>query len=135
MTPLPVSPLVTAWLELLRATIPTCPIYLAKAAVGALPPFAVIYPDTGMLSTTRRTLANNGPNELRWQITSVGATPEQTLWVADKTSHAALTGIPVVPGRRVWPTVEEGSQQVQPDHVSIDLFFATAQYLTRSDPA
>ena len=136
MTPLPASPLIQALLSMIRTSVGvTCPIYWGGAAANAAAPYAVVYPDSGMLSPTRRTLANNGPDELRFQITSVGGSPDQAQWVADKTAHAVLTGVPVVAGRRVWPTVEEGSQPLRRDDGSIPLFFATAQYLTRSDPA
>ncbi|MEU6710003.1 hypothetical protein ABZ897_00875 [Nonomuraea sp. NPDC046802] len=136
MTALSAAPLIDALLGMIRMSVGvTCPIYWGGAAVDAAPPYAVVYPDSGMLTPGRRTLANNGPTELRYQITSVGASPAQAQWVADKTRAAVLANVPAIVGRRVWPTVEEGSQPLRRDDVSTNLFFATAQYLTRSDPA
>lgn len=136
IAPLPASPLIQALLAMIRISVGSgCPIHWGGAPQTAAPPFAVVYPDSGVLTAGERTLANNGPNELRFQITSVGQTPDQAQWVADKTSAAVLGGIPTVVGRRVWPTVEEGSQPLRRDDTSTPLFFATAQYLTRSDPA
>ncbi|MFC4006640.1 hypothetical protein ACFOY2_05370 [Nonomuraea purpurea] len=135
MTTLSAAPLIEALLAIIRAPVgEDCRIYWGGAAANAAPPYAVVYPDSGMLTPGRRTLANNGPTELRYQITSVGASPAQAQWVADKTRAAVLAGVPVVVGRRVWPTVEEGSQPLRRDDVSTNLWFATAQYLTRSDP-
>jgi len=133
--PLASSPLITALIVMVQAAVPPeRKIFWAQAAANAVPAYAVMYPDGGLKSAFHRTLANNGPNELRYQITSVGSTPDQAQWMADKVAHALLTAIPVVAGRRVWPTVEEDSQPVRRDEESTGLFFATAQYLTRSDP-
>ncbi|GAA3416216.1 hypothetical protein GCM10018952_44520 [Streptosporangium vulgare] len=135
MTPLPSRPLVGALLTFVQAGIPAaCDIYWAEADAGATPPFAVFYPDSGMKSSFHRTLVNEGPNELRYQVTSVGATPDQAAWMADKVAAVLLGATPTVAGRRVWPAVEEGSQPVRRDDESTGLFIATAQYLTRSDP-
>jgi hypothetical protein len=134
-TPLPSGPLVTALLEMVRAAVPSnCKIYLARAVQGAVPPYAVFYPDTGSKSPFERNVLNDAPRDLRYQVTSVGATPEQAAWVADKVAAALWSGVPTVTGRRVWPVIEEGSQPVRPDDESTGVFLATAQYLTRSDP-
>lgn len=132
---LPSSPLVTALLAMVREAVPAgCDIYLARAEQGAVPPYAVFYPDSGIKSAFHRTIVNDAPRELRYQVTSVGATPEQAAWVADKVSAALWSGVPTVAGRRVWPVIDEASQPVRPDDESTGLFLATAQYLTRSDP-
>lgn len=117
------------------AVPPERKIFWAQAAANAVPAYAVMYPDSGIKSGFNRTLANNGPDELRYQITSVGSTPDHAQWMADKVAYALLTAVPVVSGRRVWPTVEEGSQPVRRDDESTGLFFATAQYVSRSDAA
>lgn len=135
-TPLPSSPLVDALLAMVRAAVTvTCPIYLARAPQGAAPPYAVMYPDTGRKSALERNVLNEAPRDLRYQVTSVGATPEQAAWVADKVAAALWSGVPTVTGRRVWPVIDEGSQPVRPDDTSTGIFLATAQYLSRSDPA
>lgn len=136
MTTLAAAPLINALLAMIRASVgEDCPIYWGGSDPGAVPPYAVVYPDNGMLTPGERSLANDGPTEQRFQITSVGASPAQAQWVADRTRDAVLSGVPSVTGRRVWPTVEEGSQPLRRDDESTDLFFATAQYLTRSDPS
>lgn len=134
-TPLASKPLIEALLAMMRASVGgSCPIYWAQAATNTAPPYAVVYPDSGMKSAFHRGLLNDGPDELRYQVTSVGKSPDQAQWVADKTAYALLTAVPAVAGRRVWPATEEGSQPVRRDDESTGLFFATAQYLTRSDP-
>jgi hypothetical protein len=97
--------------------------------------YNVWYPDTGIKSGLIRNLANDGPDELRYQVTSVGVGPEQAMWAADATSASLAVGVPSVSGRRVWKTVQEGSQPVRRDDTSTGLWYATNQYLTRSDPA
>lgn len=136
MTPLPSRPLVDGLLAAWRTAVPvTLAIHDGQALPDADPPYAVAYFDSGMLSGFHRNLANDGPNELRYQITSVGATRDQAAWVADKMAAAVLGTTPSVSGRRVWPAVEEGSQPVRREDDSTALFYATNQYVTRSDPA
>ncbi|WP_157253210.1 DUF3168 domain-containing protein [Nonomuraea typhae] len=113
----------------------TLTIHDAKAPQDAAPPYAVIFFDTGMKSGFHRNLVNDGPNELRYQVTSVGETRDQAAWVADKMAAAVLGSAPELPGRRIWPAVEEGSQPVRREDESTALFYGTSQYLTRSDPA
>ena len=132
---LPSKPLVEALLAMVRGAVPAaCPIYWAQAAASPGQTYAVFYPDTGTKSGFHRSLTNDGPDELRYQVTAVGKTPEQAAWVADRVAEALLSAVPTVAGRRVWPVIEEGSQPVRRDDESTGLFFATAQYLTRSDP-
>jgi hypothetical protein len=130
------APLVTALVALMQAGVPAArKVYLAEAAAGAVPAYAVVYPDSGMLSGFHRSLTNAGPTELRYQVTCVGSTPEQAAWMADKMTAALLGGVPTVSGRRVWSAVQEGSQPVRRDDESTGLFIAASQWLTRSDPA
>ncbi|MGS2645833.1 hypothetical protein [Streptosporangium sp. G12] len=133
--PLESRSLVKALLAMLNTALgATCPVYWAEAPDARPAKYAVMYPDTGMKSAFHRTLTNNGPDELRYQITSVGTDPEQAMWVADKVAYALLTAVPTVAGRRVWPAIEEDSQPIRRDDASTGLFYATAQYLSRSDP-
>jgi hypothetical protein len=132
--PLTSSPLVDAVLALVRVGVPTtCKIYDGRAPQGAVPPFAAFYFDGSGKSPFERNLLNDAPRDLRYQVTSVGTTPEQARWTADKVYVALLTGVPAVVGRLVWPAIEEGSQPVRPDDESTGLFLATSQYLTRSE--
>ena len=134
--PLDSRPLVKALIAMLENGLGEgCPVHWAGAPQDAVPPFVVIYPDSGMKSGFHRSLTNDGPDELRYQITAVGSGPEQALWAADKAAAALLGGVPSLAGRRVWPAVEESSQPVRRDDESTGVFLATAQYLTRSDPA
>ncbi len=110
-------------------------VFFAGAPHETDPPYAVCYPDVGIKSGFHRTLTNDGPDEMRHQWTSVGAGPEQAMWVADRVSRALLAAVPSVEGRRVWKTVEESVQTVRRDDTSTGLYYVTAQYLTRSDPA
>ncbi|MER7361938.1 hypothetical protein [Nonomuraea wenchangensis] len=124
--------LLAAW----RTSVPvTLGIHDGQAPPDAEPPYAVAYFDTGMKSGFHRNLVNDGPNELRYQVTSVGMTRDQATWVADKMAAAILGTVPAVDGRRVWPAAEEGSQPVRREDDSTALFLVTSQYVTRSDPA
>lgn len=136
MSDLPALPLIQALMALAEDGT-DFPHYLAGAPRDTTAAkYAVWYPDTGIKSGFHRNLANDGPDELRFQITSVGTGPEQAIWVADHSSAALLNSVPpTVSGRRVWKTVEEGSQPVRRDDTSTGLWFATSQYLSRSDAA
>lgn len=137
-TPLDSLPLAQALIaQVTAAATNTFDVYFGGAPhdrTGAKP-YAVCYPDGGIKSSFHRSLTNDGPDELRHSWTSVGAGPEQAAWVADKVATALLAAIPAVTGRRVWRTVEEDTQPMRRDDDSTGLFFVTAQYLTRSDPA
>lgn len=135
-TPLPSLPLVEALLELLRDAVgDEVPVYWAGVPRDVPGPFVVVYPDGGIESPVDRALDDSVPNDLRYQVTSVGLGPEQAAWVADRTATALLTTTPTVAGRRVRKALRESSQPVRRDDDSTGLFFGTAQYLTRSDPA
>lgn len=125
-----------AIVAMLDAALPnSIGIYWGGAPASAEPPYAVMYPDVGMESVVDRALSDDVPNDLRFQITSVGATAEQALLVADKTNAGLLTGLPEVAGRRVRPIRQEASQVVRRADDSTALWLATAQYLARSEPA
>jgi hypothetical protein len=128
--------LVNGLLTMVRAAVPaTCPIYWAQADPDADEPYAVLYPAPAMKSGFHRSLVNAAPTELRYQVTAVGASPDQAAWVADKVAAALLGGVPAVAGQRVWPAVQESAQPVRRDDESLAVFLATSQWLTRSDPA
>lgn len=133
---LPAAPLAAAILAMVRASVPgDCGIYEGGAPVEVDPPFAVFYFDSGRKSPFERTLLNDAPRDLRYQTTSVGATPDQARWVADKVGAALYGGVPSVSGRLVWPVIEESSQPIRRDDESLATYLATAQWLTRSDAA
>lgn len=136
MTQLDSLPLVNAILAMVDAALPsTIGVYWAAAPQGAAPPYAVLYPDTGIESSTDRALSDEVPNDLLFQVTAVGASAAQAALVADKVAAALLANVPTVAGRRVRPIRQEGSQLVRRDDVSTALFIATAQYLARSESA
>jgi hypothetical protein len=121
---------------MVRLGVPaTCNIYEGRSAPNSVPPYAVFYFDSGGKSAFERNVLNDAPRDLRYQVTSVGSTPEQARWVADKVFVPLLTGVPAVAGRLVWPAIEEGSQTVRPDDEATGFFLATSQYLTRSEAA
>ncbi|MFI6299547.1 hypothetical protein ACIBEJ_48690 [Nonomuraea sp. NPDC050790] len=108
-------------------------VFWAQAVPDAARPYAVLYPDVGMESTVDRSLADDVPNDLRFQVTCVGDAAQQAAWLADKVAAILLTTVPAVAGRRVRPIRQEGAQPVRRDDESTALFIATAQYLARSD--
>lgn len=135
-TYLPSSPLAVAILALVRSSVPvTCAIYEGQAPSGAEPPYAVLYFDSGRKSAFERNILNEAPRDLRYQTTCVGSTPEQARWVADKVGAALYGAVPAVPGRLVWPVIEESSQPIRRDDESLAVFIATSQWLTRSEAA
>lgn len=134
-TPLESRPLVLALVAMLDAELPSdVGIYWGGAPQNKQAPYAVLYPDIGMESVQDRALSDDVPNDLRFQITSVGASAEQALFVADKANKALLAGVPSVSGRRVRPIRQEAAQPVRRDDNSTALWLATAQYLVRSEP-
>lgn len=133
-TPLESRPLILAYVDMLETALPTVGIHWAGAPLNGDPPFAVLYPVPGMKSNFHRSLTNAAPTELRFQVTAVGATPEQATWVSDKVATALYAAVPSVAGRRVWPAVQESAQPVRRDDESTALFIATSMWLTRSDP-
>jgi hypothetical protein len=134
-TPLESRPLVLAIVAMLDAALPNeIGLYWGGSPQNRQPPFAVLYPDIGVESTQDRALSDDVPNDLRFQITSVGASAEQALLIADKANTALLTGSPNVSGRRVRPIRQEAAQPVRRDDESTALWLATAQYLARSEP-
>lgn len=133
-TYLPAGPLAEAILAMVRAGVPaTCDIYEGRSAEGAEPPYAVLYFDSSGKSPFERNINNEAPRDLRYQVTAVGATPEQARWMADKVFVPLVAGTPSVTGRTVWPAIQEGSQPAEPEDDSTGLFYATSQWLTRSE--
>ena len=135
-TYLPSSPLAAAILALVRSSVPeTCAIYEGQAPSAAEPPYAVLYFDSGRKSAFERNILNEAPRDLRYQTTCVGSTPEHARWVADKVGAALYGAVPAVPGRLVWPVIEEASQPIRRDDESLTSYLATSQWLTRSEAA
>jgi hypothetical protein len=135
-TPIETSPVIAALLAMVEAALSgNPPLYYADSPRDAEGKYAVLYPDVGRKSQQHRNLLNDGPHELRYQITAIGVGPEQAVWVHDAIAVTLLTNVPVVAGRRCWPASQEAAQQVRRDPQSTDYWVATSQWVTRSDPA
>lgn len=72
-----------------------------------------------------------------FQVTAVGAVPEEAMYIADVARIALLsTPPPAVTGRAVWPLWQTAAQPVQRDDtVQPALYIATSQYVIKSNPA
>lgn len=133
-TPLEPYPLALKILQLLDAGLPeAASAYHGGAPQGAVRPYVVLYFDVSDESSADRTLDDGVPNDLRFQATTVGDSADQALLIAGKADTVLRAMRPSVPGRRVRPIRQEGSQPVRRDDVSTALSIATAQYLARSD--
>jgi hypothetical protein len=67
-----------------------------------------------------------------FQVTCVGPTEEQALWVADK-ARAALHGPLLVAGRASWRPEELGGPPVaRDDDVTLPLYYVPVQYRLKS---
>ncbi|MFB4285701.1 hypothetical protein ACBJ59_61315 [Nonomuraea sp. MTCD27] len=125
---------ITAYRDMLDALLPeAASVYLGGAPDGAPTPYVVLYPDIGTESPVDRALDESVPMDVRWQATSVGVTFGQALLLAGKVDTLTRRNPPAVPGRRIRPVRQEGSQPVRKDEESTGLFFGTAQYLARCD--
>jgi hypothetical protein len=124
--------IITAYRDMLDALLPAAAsVHLGGVPDGTPPPYVALYPDVGTESTADRTLADGVPIDVRWQATSVGATFDQAHLLAGKVDTLTRASVPAVPGRRVRPIRQEGSQPVRRDDESTGLWFATAQYRAR----
>lgn len=105
-----------------------------RAPASASAPYVVLYPDSG---TPEGTLGDRFCDLLMdFQVTAVGRMPEEAMYQADKARIALLGSVPTVTGRTVQPLWQRDSQPVlRDDDVTPPLFYATAQYQLRSEPA
>lgn len=106
--------------------------------LGGAPPsapsnskYVVLYFDPGQ--SVRESLADRRTDfQAMFQVTCVGPTEEQALWVADK-ARAALFGTLTVSGRTSWRPEELGGPPVQrDDDVTPPLYFLPVQYRLQS---
>jgi hypothetical protein len=98
---------------------------------GTQDKYAVLYFDPGQSMT--ESLADARTDfACTFQMTCVGPTEEQALWVADK-ARAALHGQLTVQGRTAWRPEELGGPGVQrDDDVTPPLYFVPVQYRLQS---
>lgn len=129
-----------ALLESNRPPAPVSPgtrlqVYAGGAAIGAAPPYVVLYPDLGWpdgtLGDRHRWLL------LGFQITAVGSTLRQAQWAAGWARGVLLTQQPTVAGRLIHPLwQEEGPPPAaRDDDVNPPLYYQAALYQMRSVPA
>lgn len=96
--------------------------------------YAVLYVGTGR--TSAASLADDRTTlVVPFQVTSVGPTVEQALWVADRVREALAPPL-TVDGRTAWRIDEEGGPPVQRDDgVSPPVYYLPVQYRLKSIPA
>lgn len=123
---------VTAALESAGLTV-----YLGGAPSGVVPtatePFVVLYPQPGRAQVA--SLADDRTNYSGVvQLTCVGLTAEQALWVSDRAT-AALSEVLAVTGRTSWkPEALEGQPVQRDDDVVPPVYYAVARWRLRSIP-
>lgn len=109
---------------------------LAEAASDASPPYVVLHPDPGHGAGG----AIGDPSahfRLDFQLTAVGESAEQALWVSDRACSAVNRAVPAVSGRAPWPVwADERPQPVRRDDtVTPPLFIAVTRWCLRTEPA
>jgi hypothetical protein len=128
--------IITAVQEMLQSLLPDAVTVLVGGVPDGTPrPYVVLYPDIGAESSADRALDESVPMDVRWQATSVGDTAAQALLLAGKVDTLTRRNVPTVPGRRIRPVRQEGSQPIRKDEESTGLVFGTAQYVARCDRA
>ncbi|WP_214327848.1 hypothetical protein [Nonomuraea sediminis] len=108
---------------------------IGGAPADATPPYVALYFPLGDESDADRALNDDVATDVLFQATTVAASPEQALLVAGKAATLLRTMDASLPDRRVRPILQDGSQPVGRDDTSVPVWFVTAQYLARCDPA
>ncbi|MEU5588031.1 hypothetical protein [Streptomyces chrestomyceticus] len=103
----------------------------APSPVPAGGRYAVLYPDPGTVG--RESLADRRTDlAILFQVTCVGPTAVQCLWVAQQVRRALHPPL-AVPGRSTWRPEELGGPPVaRDDDVSPPLYFLPVQYRLQS---
>ena len=109
-------------------------VYLGGAPAAPPDMYAVLYPDPGRASSASLAGERTEFSHIV-QVTCVGATAEQALWVADKV-RSSLDGPLTVAGRRAWQPEDQGGPPVaRDDDLTPPVFFVPVQYLIQSIPS
>lgn len=81
---------------------------------SAQPPYAVLWTDAG--TRMRETLcATSDRADMLVTVTSVGGTPEQARWVAERVYAGLLDQTPVIAGRTVSPITNQVTDMIRRD--------------------
>jgi len=124
----------TAVLSLMRATGVT--VYDGRVPDAPSYPYAVLYPDLGMLTPPMLT---NVSCELTMTlyVHAVGTTRDQAQWVAEKIRDALIDVRPAVTGRHLWPIRQDITRPPERDDTlpAVVVFDQVATYRLRSVPA
>ena len=111
-------------------------VHVSKADPDATCPFVIIHPTP--VSTSAGSLGEVASEyDLPFQLTSVGQSAQQALWVDDKASALINRAVLPVTGRVCWPIWSDGrAQPVQRDDtLTTPLFYATSSWRLHSSPA
>ena len=110
---------------------------LGESSGTVNPPHVVVWASSGFALPTDLGHVI-GDIELSFQLTAIGATPEQAQWAADK-ARVAVNRVIVsdIDGDAFWPIwAEQASQPVRrDDQVQPPMFVATSRWVLRSTPA
>lgn len=109
-------------------------VYVGGAPLASTDGYAVLYPEPGQ--AVRESLADARTDFSGLvQVTCIGKTAEQALWVADKV-RAALAAPLSVEGRVSWrPEDLGGPPLARDDDVTPPLYFVPVQYRLQSIPS
>jgi hypothetical protein len=138
------STAVSAVVALLRAQAPPIFTEVGQKPAGAgwqgapggseFKAYTVLWPDLGNPSGSLGD--RHADLLLEFQVTAVGQTAVQALWMQSAARGVLLGQLPVVTGRQVWPLWQVGSQPVlRDDDETPAVFYATAQYQMKTSPA
>lgn len=124
-----------ALLARLRAHPDLASIVFEGKVMGAPAKYVVVYPSTPS-HTVERFTGRNTQQDYTYTVHSVGATPEQALWVADRVIAQLLDHVLVVPGRSCRRLRHPVGRPVDEDEdVTPHLFFTVDQFDLTSSPA
>jgi hypothetical protein len=137
------SVVVAAVVELLRGQSPPVLTDVAQRPAGGgwqgaagtsvFKPYTVLWPDPGI---PEGSLGDRHSDlTVGFQVTAVGQTGVQALWMQSTARNVLLGQTPTVAGRLVWPLwVEDAQFVLRDDDETPALYYATAQYKLRTGP-
>jgi hypothetical protein len=97
--------------------------------------YASVWPSNGIRAAERLDLAQIQISPT-FTVHSVGKTPSQARWVADRVTLQVLGVRPTVPGRKCWPIRLAASQPIQLDrNINPHLWYGVDVFQFTSTPA